>query len=109
MEKNADQSREVEEEETEQSSLEDGTVADMSKQGNDTYISPVSIEKEIFENSEGTKVQEETTERENNREQNVKESNSGGLVPESVDQSPVKNLEDDRMREDKSTREVSGP
>lgn len=81
----------------------------MSKQGNDTYISPVSIEKETSENSDGTKFKEEKTEVENSTEQNVKESNSGGLIPESVDQSPVMNLEDNRKREDKSTREVSAP
>lgn len=84
-------------------------AAEMSKQGNDTYILPLSIEKETSENSGATKFKEEKTEVENSTEQNVEESNSGGLIPESVDQSPVMNLEDNRKREDKSTREVSGP
>ncbi|XP_024046034.1 uncharacterized protein LOC18051061 isoform X3 [Citrus clementina] len=106
VERNADPSRGVEEEEIEQSSQEDDMAAEMSKQGNDTYISPVSIEKETSENSGATKFKEEKTEVENSTEQNVEESNSGGLIPESVDQSPVMNLEDNRKREDKSTREV---
>ncbi|KAH9742419.1 hypothetical protein KPL70_002937 [Citrus sinensis] len=106
VERNADPSRGVEEEGIEQSSQEDDMAAEMSKQGNDTYISPVSIEKETSENSDGTKFKEEKTEVENSTEQNVKESNSGGLIPESVDQSPVMNLEDNRKREDKSTREI---
>ncbi|ESR59821.1 hypothetical protein CICLE_v10014006mg [Citrus x clementina] len=106
VERNADPSRGVEEEEIEQSSQEDDMAAEMSKQGNDTYISPVSIEKETSENSGATKFKEEKTEVENSTEQNVEESNSGGLIPESVDQSPVMNLEDNRKREDKSTREI---
>ncbi|KAL9458346.1 hypothetical protein AB3S75_007251 [Citrus x aurantiifolia] len=105
-ERNADPSRGVEEEEIEQSSQEDDMAAEMSKQGNDTYILPLSIEKETSENSDGTEFKEEKTEVENSTEQNVEESNSGGLIPESVDQSPVMNLEDNRKREDKSTREI---
>ncbi|KAL9454783.1 hypothetical protein AB3S75_010228 [Citrus x aurantiifolia] len=106
VERNADPSRGIEEEEIEQSSQEDDMAAEMSKQGNDTYISPVSFEKETSENSGATKFKEEKTEAENSTEQNVEESNSGGLIPESVDQSPVMNLEDNRKREDKSTREI---
>ena len=103
-------SGEFEEGKSEKSSEEDDKVPEVSKQGNDTYTSPLSIEQETLV-TEGNIHEEEKSEGENNGHHDMEENNSRGLKPESelVEQSPVKNLENDNMEEDKSAGEVAGP
>lgn len=137
LETNVEQSGEVKDEKIERSSQADDKDAKISKQGNDSYISPLSreveeekneqisqedekvieisnqgngIEQETIENSEGD-VNKTKLEGDNNGQQTIEENNSRGLIPEleSVEQSPVKNLEADKMEADKSTREVAEP
>lgn len=103
-------SGEFEEGKSEKSSEEDDKVPEVSKQGNDTYTSPLSIEQETLV-TEGNIHEEEKSEGENNGHHDMEESNSRGLIPESesVEQSPVKNLENDNTEEDKSAGEVARP
>lgn len=103
-------SGEFEEGKSEKTSQEDDKVPEVSKQGNDTYTSPLSIEQETLV-TEGNIHKEEKSEGENNGHRDMEENNSRGLIPESesVEQSPVKNLENDNTEEDKSAGEVAGP
>ncbi|KAK0591196.1 hypothetical protein LWI29_036843 [Acer saccharum] len=101
-ENTVDQCKDLDVKETVQSSEEDDTATKLSKQDNDTCISVESIERETVESSQGNKYKAENSEAENSREQIIEE----GLIPESIEQDPTQNFNDEIQKTGKSTGEI---
>ncbi|XP_044503693.1 titin isoform X4 [Mangifera indica] len=93
-----DQSTEFDAQKSEESFKEDYTFG---------YILPESIEQETVEISPVSVNKKEKSEGKNNVVQVVEESNITNLVPESVEQVPVKNLEEEEKKADMSIEEIS--
>lgn len=92
-----DQSTEFDAQKSEESFKEDYTFG---------YILPESIEQETVEISPVSVNKKEKSEGKNNAVQVVEDSNITDLIPESVEQVPVKNLEEEEKKADMSIEEV---
>ncbi|KAL5797030.1 hypothetical protein ACOSQ2_001850 [Xanthoceras sorbifolium] len=102
MEENAiEQCRVLEAEKIEQNFEEDDKMVKMSEQGNVTYISVESVE-----SSQRSTNNIENSEAENNKEYTIEDGNNGGYIPESVELDLVKNLDDEKMKAEKSSGEI---
>ncbi|KAK2661688.1 hypothetical protein Ddye_000262 [Dipteronia dyeriana] len=91
----------------EQNPEEDDKIVKLSKQDNVTYIPVESVEQETVESSQGSTNNAENSEADNNKEYTIENGNIRGLIPESVEQDPVKNLNDEKMKAGKSLGEIS--
>ncbi|KAK3183631.1 hypothetical protein Dsin_030917 [Dipteronia sinensis] len=84
---------------------EDDKIVKLSKQDNVPYISVESVEPETVESSQGSTNNAEISEADNTKEYTIEEGNIRGLKPESIEQDPVMNLNDEKMKAEKSSEE----
>ncbi|KAK0589641.1 hypothetical protein LWI29_016693 [Acer saccharum] len=106
VENTVEQCRVLEAEKIEQNPEEDDKIVKLSKQDNVTYIPVESVEQETVESSQGSTNNAENSEADNNKEYTIEDGNIRGLIPESVEQDPVKNLNDEKMKAEKSSGEI---
>ncbi|KAK4847209.1 hypothetical protein QYF36_027038 [Acer negundo] len=105
-ENTVEQCRVLEAENIEQNPEEDDKIVKLSKQENVTYIPVESVEQETVESSQGSTNNAENSEAENNKEYTIEDGNIRGLIPESDEQDPVKNLNYEKMKAEKSSGEI---